>query len=409
MTKKVMIRESLGWTVLFLIQIFSFVFAQEKAPEFSLGNPLSFGQEMTIQSEVFNQNRTVLISLPAEYANKENRYPVVYLTDGSVKRLCLLRSVVDLLADDNKMPNAILVGIVHGNRNNELTPAKSDGESPLLRFMRQELFSVIESTFRTMPSRIYVGHSRGGLFGVYCLLHDPEMFAAQIDVDPSLWWNDGELVNSLATFLKKNPDFENSLFVSETREMQSENGEHFDRLNEVMRRKSNPLFTYGFLELPPAESHNSAILPALYEGLQEIFKDFYRLDYEKITFDDFQKHYSRPILSAVYNLTEGKINDFAYRKLRLKQYAEAINAFKENTLRFPDSANAFYCLGDAYFRADRLRESLASLDKAVELAKKNRDEKLARYISDRDKVKEMLEKKLRADPVENGSEVKNEQ
>jgi len=385
--------EILGLMIFFLLRLPSMSFAQKKVPEFSLANPLLFGQEITIQSVVFNQNRTVLISLPAEYANKENRYPVIYFTDGSMKRLCLFRGLVDLLADGNKMPNAILVGIVHHNRNDELAPANSNDEGPLLRFMRQEVFSVIESTFRTLPSKIYVGHSRGGLFGVYCLLRNPGMFAAQIDVDPSLWWNDGAMVNSLETFLKNNPDFENSLYIGETREMHSENGEHFDRLNEVMRKKLNKSFTYGFLELPSTESHDSAILPTVYSGLKEIFKDFSEFDYEKMSLEDFQKHYSQPILGAVYHLTEMMINDFAYHKLRLKQYADAIIAFKENTIRFPNSANAFYGLGDAYFRANRLKESLVSFDRAVELARQNKNERLGRYISDRDTVKTMLEKK----------------
>lgn len=38
------------------------------------------------------------------------------------------------------------------------------------------------------------GHSYGGLFVLYTLFHHPESFNRYYSVDPSLWWQDGEII-----------------------------------------------------------------------------------------------------------------------------------------------------------------------------------------------------------------------
>ncbi len=380
----------------------------QKLPGFTFGERISIGTEMTIQSAVYDMSRTILVSVPEGYADDEKRYPVIYLTDASVKRLGLLRGIADILADDQKIPNMIIVGIVQADRNEELTPGgvhgigsdASGSESRPLRngdlllgFMKHELIPTIESRYRTLPSRIYVGHSRGGLFGLYCLLKDPALFNAQIDVDPSLWWNDGALVAALGAFLNKNPDVVNSLVISETREMERENGTHFAALKKVMEDRTNSLFRYDFMELPPAESHNSSVLPTLVRGLQVIFKDYSELDFETMTLDGFRAHFAKPILGAVYELTEEMIDGFGQKKLKLKKYDDAVAAFAENAELFPDSAGAFYRLGEAYFRMEKLPESLLNLEKAVELGTRKHDPKLRTYISSRNTVRDLLRKK----------------
>ena len=380
----------------------------QKLPGFTFGEWISIGTEMVIQSAVYDMNRTVLVSVPERYADDEKRYPVIYLADASVKRLGLLRGIADILADDQKIPNMIIVGIVQVDRNEELTPGgvpgigsdASGSESRPLRngdrllgFLKHELIPIIESRYRTLPSRIYVGHSRGGLFGVYCLLKDPALFNAQIDVDPSLWWNDGALVAALGAFLKKNPDVVNSLVISETREMERENGAHFAALKKVMENRTNPFFRYDFMELPPAESHDSSVIPTLVRGLQVIFKDYSELDFETMTLDGFRAHFAKPILGVVYELTEEMIDCFGQKKLMLKKYDDAVAAFTENTKLHPDSADTFYRLGDAYFRMEKLSESLLNLEKAVELGTRKHDPKLRTYISNRNTVRDLLRKK----------------
>jgi tetratricopeptide (TPR) repeat protein len=51
---------------------------------------------------------------------------------------------------------------------------------------------------------------------------------------------------------------------------------------------------------------------------------------------------------AVYNYNVGQLNGLGYQLLRRKKIKEAIAIFKLNTEMFPEDANAFDSLGDAY-------------------------------------------------------------
>ena len=370
------------------------------------GELIVSGHRLTIESGTFGQSRTVLLSLPPRYAEDEKRYPVIYISDASESRLVLLRGIVDFLVELNLMPDAILVGIVHADRGSELAPPGLQVDDPaggaserrwpddrFLQFMKQELFPFIEARYRTLPSRIYVGHSRGGVYGLYCLLREPQMFNAQIAIDPSLWWQDGVLIEALQPFLKRRPDLEYTLLLSESEEMQRENGAYFDRFNDVLRQKTNLLFRYEFLRLPYGESHGSAILPTLYTGLQKIFAEFAAANSPEITFAAFKARFARPILGGIYAPTEAQINSFGYRKLKLEQYDQAIAAFRENVQNHPESPNAFDSLGEAYLRAGRLPEALASFEEAVEVGKRRNDGRLWVYISHRDYVRTLLNRK----------------
>jgi len=67
------------------------------------------------------------------------------------------------------------------------------------------------------------------------------------------------------------------------------------------------------------------------------------------------------------------INRFGYLLLGRSLHAEAIAAFTVNTERYPQSANTFDSLGDAYEAAGDLARARTSFARAVELARRNND------------------------------------
>jgi predicted alpha/beta superfamily hydrolase len=75
-----------------------------------------------------------------------------------------------------------------------LTPTGSSGGEHFVEFLTKELFPLIEADFRTLPYRVYVGHSLGGLTSTYTLLLNAGVFDGYLTIDPSLWWNRGKLV-----------------------------------------------------------------------------------------------------------------------------------------------------------------------------------------------------------------------
>jgi predicted alpha/beta superfamily hydrolase len=88
-------------------------------------------------------------------------------------------------------------------RNRDLTPTADDrfaalesalagmgGAPALLAFVRDELLPWVAATYAAdTADAAFFGHSLGGLFGTYALLHAPTTFRRYVIGSPSLWWH----------------------------------------------------------------------------------------------------------------------------------------------------------------------------------------------------------------------------
>ena len=73
-------------------------------------------------------------------------------------------------------------------------PTPSGDAGNFLAFLRDELIPMIEADYRADPSRrILVGHSYGGLFGLFALLEAPGLFEKLILGSPTLGYGDRNL------------------------------------------------------------------------------------------------------------------------------------------------------------------------------------------------------------------------
>ena len=153
-------------------------------------------------------SRNVIISLPEGYRHDAtNRYPVLYVLDGSSQTTPTAESA-RLLARIGAIPEVIVVGIPSSDENRALdyTPPymKLDADKNefgqadrFLRFLEADLFPFIERQYRTTNARMLAGNSRGGLFVVYSLLEKPNLFNARFAFSPALWRDDQRIVTEL--------------------------------------------------------------------------------------------------------------------------------------------------------------------------------------------------------------------
>lgn len=173
---------------------------------------LSNTEQFTIVSDRVNDTFRIKIAYPRDYAEKDKRYPVLYVTDAETN-FGALQYVVQRLAKDKLIPELIVVGIAYDAsydefyrlRARDLRPSIPDdpgldlGERPdegqaelFADFLRSELFPHIDENYRTVADdRAYYGHSYGGLFGVWNLMYETDLFNRYVILSPSLWW--GEL------------------------------------------------------------------------------------------------------------------------------------------------------------------------------------------------------------------------
>ncbi len=202
----------------FQIILFSAASAQDKSLKPIQPKPFVLGQIEEIYSQQLSEKRMLNIYLPEGYYRSDTTsYPVIYLLDGSADEDFI--HVVGLVQFYTfpwvgKMPKTIVVGIANVDRRRDFTfpsTVKEEREAyqtagaseKFIGFMKEELQPFIAKQFRTTTSTTLIGQSLGGLLATEILLKYPEMFTTYIIISPSLWWNNGSLLNADFRYLQK--------------------------------------------------------------------------------------------------------------------------------------------------------------------------------------------------------------
>ncbi len=161
--------------------------------------PALKGDYFPLASTATGTTYHIYIRYPLGYADKPaERYPIVYLLDGD-SAFPLLAAQHLFLTIDDKLPEAVVVGIAYGSfdsavnrRDVDFGPRAAD----FSRFLSAELIPAVERRVRADPARrILVGQSYGGSFVLYSALTEPDLFWARIASNPSFRlrqdiWND---------------------------------------------------------------------------------------------------------------------------------------------------------------------------------------------------------------------------
>ncbi len=106
----------------------------------------------------------------------------------------------------NKVPKSIIVGIANVDRKRDFTfPTLVEDEKKrtptsghsdkFIAFIENELQPYIQKKFPTNNSRTIIGQSLGGLLATEILLKKPSLYNKYMIISPSLWWNNGSLLD----------------------------------------------------------------------------------------------------------------------------------------------------------------------------------------------------------------------
>ncbi len=90
------------------------------------------------------------------------------------------------------------------------------------------------------------------------------------------------------------------------------------------------------------------------------------------------------------------MNQLGYQLFAAGKREDAITAFKLNIERYPNSANVYDSLAEAYEKSGKLDLARTNYEKAVQLGQQNNDPNLQVYKTNFDRVSEALKKTAEA-------------
>ncbi|HKS54175.1 MAG TPA: alpha/beta hydrolase-fold protein [Steroidobacteraceae bacterium] len=174
-----------------------------------------------LTSKIFNNTRSIRVLLPPGYdapANRDKRYPVLYLLDGqNLFDACLsevshaewqVDETVYRLIREKAIPEMIVVGVDHmgEKRAYEFLPYRDtfgnpDMEEPAGKrfpdFLATEVLPFVDKQYRTLTGHDNTGiggSSYGGVATLFALMARPQTFGYGLMESPTIWVGMGQLI-----------------------------------------------------------------------------------------------------------------------------------------------------------------------------------------------------------------------
>jgi predicted alpha/beta superfamily hydrolase len=361
---------------------------------------IAIGQRLLIDSQVLGEDRPYWVYLPESYNDETYspiKYPVLYLLDGDA-HFHSVTGVVQFMSSgingNTQIPEMIVVAIPNTDRRRDLSPThstvdldgsempfseSSGGGDKFLKFIEDELQPKIDSTYRTQPFNVLVGHSLGGLFVTHSLLESSKIFQAYIAIDPSLWWDDREIVRRTESMLHSANSLTGQVYLSMANTVfpGMDSQLYKDPITDfaaLLQSAESPQFR-SKLEYYAAENHGSVPLLSLYDGLLFIFDGYkpplnlFFGDTSAVSahFEDLSNRLGITLLPP-----ESLLNGVGYMMLYGEQrVGQAIELLTLNTTVYPDSFNTYDSLGEAFMVNGDVLAAIANYEKSLELNPEN--------------------------------------
>ena len=353
----------------------------------------------SLYSEVLKEQRLIYVQYPDDYDQNNNvKYPVAFVLDAEF----ILPTVHNFQGyySGGFTPEMILIGISNlNNRTRDLTTSvitesygmpfkRENGKaSDFAKFMTDELIPYVEENYPVTRFRTLIGHSYGGLFTIYTLLHHPELFSNYIAIDPSLDWDNQKLVKDAEAILSTTDYQGKSLFMSLNGQLHWQNSAITidnvmeDNSDDTLFPRSNILFRNTIDEFKgnglkldwkfyPNDLHGTIQFPSVRDGLIATFSWFQMEHTDKI--NDFST--STEALSKIIRYRANKLekhfgyvvppypedllNMSGYMSMDMQNMERAKMYFEIAIEFYPKSANVYDSMSDYYERNNDTKGAL---------------------------------------------------
>ena len=345
----------------------------------------SFGQSETtdtlkyeykvekLKSDFFKGERTVKIYLPSNY-NENQKYPVIYTLDG-YELFEITTNYENFLAKYSVIPDCIVVGVFHNDRNYETTPNYGsnvniptnkflEGSEKLKNHLYKEIIPLINSNYSVSGFNILIGHSNTATLASQIISMPNNPFRGIIAITPDLL---KEQIESLKNSLEKERNQNLYYFVSSGTEDDKYRFQTGERLDSIFKKNKNnqvklkeEIYSAGHLDL---------VVKSLNDALIYVFSDYRNYnDFESkviennLSVSDYLKAKSNLInlnFGINFNLDE---DDFYYL---LDLVIDQKNSHLLEQLFSIGEENRFFVKEELYSQKAQLYEEMELYDQAL--------------------------------------------
>ncbi len=265
-----------------LLSAFSLAQSQVVQSDYNFYNSKTFSIYSTDVKDSFR----ISISVPENYSDDLESYPVLYTLDGDIS-FEMVTSIARYLEVGDNIPEFIIVGIGYGtveknsgnNRQRDYSPTavgvdnNTGGADNFSNFLKNELIPFVDSNYRTeKENRTIYGYSLAGLFCFYNLFNQPDLFNNYIIGSAYLNWDNKVIFEIEKQSAIRTTDISANVFISVGND--EDDDRYFNPIDEMVTQlqnrnyKSLNIYTMVFND----SDHLSSPPITITQGLLSIFQ-----------------------------------------------------------------------------------------------------------------------------------------
>src|SRR5688500_6480981 len=162
----------------------------------------------------------IIIKTPKDF-DTSKAYHLVYFTDAGINS-----GKTILTQQEEISKHCILIGIAHKGdwdtkRQRDFIPSDAGGHkdenfgqaSTFYLFMKEELLPYINTKFNKQKSKVFIGHSFGGLLALYMSMRENRLFDHYYAISPSVWANYKELMKIEMKYATNGRSYHSSISI----------------------------------------------------------------------------------------------------------------------------------------------------------------------------------------------------
>ena len=298
-------------------------------------------ETVNIESKIYG-GREIMIYTPRlyeEYPHK--KYEVVYVFDSQARQY--FDYVHSSLTFLNSAVPMIVVGVISKERDDDFLPTYIHDETAkmmrdnkgrandFMKFLKNDLFIYVDKNYKTLPTRLAVGHSNGGVFITYCMVKDPTLFNGYIAISPHMRYDEMQMVDSLQKFDPGKVKRELFYYMAKGNESATDWEKSINRTREFFNsEKTNKVIHFEY-EYFPSETHTTIYPKAVINGFNKWFA------YQYNNLNRCKEYYTSLKERDNYTLSEEDLLGHISNHFWAKDYSTAKDFMEWGKSMFPNS------------------------------------------------------------------------